>query len=579
MGCGTSTDASSPGGYDDDQEFTQEANRKKEGGSTNKNRDDQEDDFFEVEEAEGEQFMAVRPWIGQVEEPDNHNEANPEKPDANYSLHYVYGYRSADSRQNVHFNSEGNATYMTAALGVILNVGDNTQKFFGGGEVENTSKQTASDMKSHTNDILCIKLNRDRTTAATGQNGSRPVLFTWDACSGEMKGRFKLDKGARGVNAIAWSKDGDYIACVDNSNDHNVYVIKTSDMSLVFKEKGGPDKVHDIEFSNDSNRFVTVGTKHCYFWNAEDPGEKKRGIFDGKPMTSFCCAAWGADDTCYTGGANSKIYVWQENKCQKTMDLHKKGFVCTLKWADGQLYSGAKDGDIHEVDIENGTSKRCWSFGNLVRAVDVMGGNMLAGLRNGDIWLRPLDGGEGNVIMSSHNDGEVWGLASKDGKILTSGDDNQVIVWDPEKRCKEASYSVNDNPGKKTRGGASTLSSKPDNQQSRCVAAGTEHIAVAGNDGSVYIRAVGDYGNNIATLTDSKEWIEVMAFSPDNSMLAVGSHDNRIYIYNTSDWSLKGTCKGHSSYIMALDFCTHNNYLRSNCGAYELLFWTMADCQ
>ena len=70
-----------------------------------------------------------------------------------------------------------------------------------------------------------------------------------------------------------------------------------------------------------------------------------------------------------------------------------------------------------------------------------------------------------------------------------------------------------------------------------------------------------------------------MAFSPDQSMLAVGSHDNNIYIYNTSDWSLKGTCTGHSSYIMALDFCTHNNYLRSNCGAYELLFFTMNDCQ
>lgn len=28
---------------------------------------------------------------------------------------------------------------------------------------------------------------------------------------------------------------------------------------------------------------------------------------------------------------------------------------------------------------------------------------------------------------------------------------------------------------------------------------------------------------------------------------------------------------------MAIDFCTHNNYLRSNCGAYELLFWTVAD--
>merc|ERR1711893_430847 len=100
---------------DDDQEFTQEANRKKEGGSTNKNRDDQEDDFFEVEEAEGEQFMAVRPWIGQIEEPDNHNERNDDVPDVTYALEYVYGYRAADSRQNVYWNSAGQAVYMTAA--------------------------------------------------------------------------------------------------------------------------------------------------------------------------------------------------------------------------------------------------------------------------------------------------------------------------------------------------------------------------------------------------------------------------------------------------------------------------------
>ena len=129
------------------------------------------------------------------------------------------------------------------------------------------------------------------------------------------------------------------------------------------------------------------------------------------------------------------------------MDVHKKGFVCTLKYADGQLYSGAKDGDIHEVDVESGSSKRSWSFGNLVRAVDVKDGQMLAGLRNGDIWLRPLDGGEGKVIMSSHNDGEVWGLAMKDGKLLTSGDDNQVIVWDPEKRMKESSVVVSETEG------------------------------------------------------------------------------------------------------------------------------------
>lgn len=67
-----------------------------------------------------------------------------------------------------------------------------------------------------------------------------------------------------------------------------------------------------------------------------------------------------------------------------------------------------------------------------------------------------------------------------------------------------------------------------------------------------------------------------MAFSPDGSMLAVGSHDNTIYIYNTSDWSLKARCSKHSSYIMAFDWSADSTLIRSNCGAYELLFFNAA---
>jgi len=47
-----------------------------------------------------------------------------------------------------------------------------------------------------------------------------------------------------------------------------------------------------------------------------------------------------------------------------------------------------------------------------------------------------------------------------------------------------------------------------------------------------------------------------MAFSPDQTMFAVGSHDNYLYIYNTADggFTLKGKHCKHSSYIMALDW-------------------------
>jgi len=161
MGCGSS-DASSPAGGDDEVDREE----KRCGGS--KHADKERDDFFEVEEATGEQFMSVRPWIGQIAEPDNHNPVCNDQPEAQYSLEYVYGYRSADSRQNVHFNSNGNACYMTAALGVVLDQNANTQCFFGGGEVDNVAKQKASDECHHTNDVMCIKVSNCRTTACTG---------------------------------------------------------------------------------------------------------------------------------------------------------------------------------------------------------------------------------------------------------------------------------------------------------------------------------------------------------------------------------------------------------------------------
>ena len=76
---------------------------------------------------------------------------------------------------------------MTACLGVILNKDSNTQKFFGGGEVENSSKQVSSTKDSHNNDIMCMDVNTSggRNLAVTGQVGKWPAVFIWDTTTGE----------------------------------------------------------------------------------------------------------------------------------------------------------------------------------------------------------------------------------------------------------------------------------------------------------------------------------------------------------------------------------------------------------
>lgn len=254
-----------------------------------------------------------------------------------------------------------------------------------------------------------------------------------------------------------------------------------------------------------------------------------------------------------------------------------KGFISAIRFANGQLFSGAKDGIIKVMTPGSLEVTKSIDMGCLVRAIDCCPqGNLLVGTRDGTIT--GIMGDNRKEIMKSHSDGEVWGLAQDNsGAIITSGDDNKVMFWDPANRCNTKTVKVSDKRKKAARGGASTLSKLPDSQCSRAVAVNSDYLAIAANDGTVHIRTCADPNNNIAELTDSREWIEVMAFSPNNELLAVGSHDNNIYIYSTANWGLVGTCKGHNSYIMALDWCEHSKYIRSNCGAYELLFFTGDD--
>ncbi len=106
---------------------------------------------------------------------------------------------------------------MTACLGIVLDQASNTQKFFGTGEVDNTSKQVSADTNGHNNDILALKMNTCNgvNLCVTGQVGKAPAVFVWDASSCQKVQRVKLPQGARGVSAVAISEDGKYIACAD----------------------------------------------------------------------------------------------------------------------------------------------------------------------------------------------------------------------------------------------------------------------------------------------------------------------------------------------------------------------------
>jgi echinoderm microtubule-associated protein-like 1/2 len=467
---------------------------------------------------------------------------------------------------------------MTAALGVVLDheCTPPQQKFFGGGEVDNTAKNVANDTKAHTDDIMSIGICGARKVAVTGQVGRAPAVFTWDACSGEMMQRMKLPRGSRGVSAINISPCAGWVAAVDLHNDHRVHCFNAATGECKFMEKGSTDKILDVAFDRcaGSNRFATAGCKHIAFWTTD--GEKEGGLFGSTPRTSFSCCAFDTKGRCFAGGANGKIYCFEGRSAQSAMEAHK-GFICGIKcFGDNKMLTGARDGIVKLWNTDDMSCTKEWQFDSLVRAVDMddSESTLIVGLRDGCIWHVNMADDSRKAVMMSHSDGEVWGLQVDDCGVWTSGDDNKVMLWDADNHCFSKQVSVTDRREGQIRGkGASTLSKCPASQQSRAVATNADWIAISGNDGKVSIRAKSDPSTECHLLKEAREWNECMAFSPCNTYFAVGSHDNYVYIYNVADWSCMGKLKGHSSFIVAFDWSCDSTYIRSNCGAHEILYF------
>lgn len=74
------------------------------------------------------------------------------------------------------------------------------------------------------------------------------------------------------------------------------------------------------------------------------------------------------------------------------------------------------------------------------------------------------------------------------------------------------------------------------------------------------------------------EWIEDLKFSPDGKSLAVGAHDNKLYVFSMPDCKLRGKKFGaSSSFITHLDWSLDSSFLRTTDGSYEILYYDVTN--
>lgn len=515
---------------------------------------------------------SFRPWLGAVKDPSNPPAFNPAQPDECLVLQHVYGFRAFDTRQNVWYTASAQEiVYMTAALGIVLNTETNVQKFFGGGEVGTVS--------GHDDDVTAIAIHPDRTLVVTGQIGKNPRICVWDSRDCTLKSAFSQGVDTKSVKSISFSASGKYVYTIADNDKHTVSAFDWESGKLIASQNTGADFVIGLKGSpKDDTIFAIAGKNGIKIGQLTKEGIKiSKGIFGKNPMADMYSLEWTSDGRLFTGSLKGNLYVWTGNTCTKTIPCHN-GSLSAMSYRGGRLVTGGKDGYVHIFDKDLRIKKKI-NVGSMPRAIDQDSeGDIVVGLKNGTI-LEIKDESKLKLHMKGHSEGEAWGLAicPKTGYVITSCDDNRILVWDPTKKTCVNIGTVNETAGPKPKGGASTTSTFPPNQCARAldVNAVNGHVCIGINNGEFSIRASStDLNKVIAQRKDAKEWIEVVKYSPDGEKLAVGSHDNAVYIYTVGDgYKPFKKLNKHTSFITALDWSEDSNFLHTQCGAYDLLYW------
>ncbi|XP_029862721.1 echinoderm microtubule-associated protein-like 3 isoform X1 [Aquila chrysaetos chrysaetos] len=500
-----------------------------------------------------------------------------ELPPERLQLDWVYGYRGRDSRSNLHVLASGELVYFIACVVILLHVPRRRQRHY----------------LRHSDCVRCLAVHPDRLRVATGQAAGvdkdgkplQPIVHIWDSATLLTLQQIGLGSFERGVGSLAFSTadQGAYLCVVDDSNEHMMSVWDCARGTKQAEVKSTNESVLTVEFNpQDSSSIITSGKSHVYFWTWSGATlTKKQGIFGKYKKPKFIqCFIFDAAGDVLTGDSEGNILTWtraagdgrtpgkggkETYQIGQQTRAHEGSIFALCRRRDGTVLSGG------------GKDRRvvCWSpalvllqeaelperFGAVRTIAEGPGDELLVGTTRNALLRGTLATGF-TPIVQGHTD-EVWGLATHPSccLFLTCGHDRQLCLWDGQEHALAWSLALEDT--------GLCADFHP----------GGQVVAVGLLTGRWLVLDTATQ-QPLAGGSDGNEQLSVVRFSPDGSFLAIGSHDNFIYIYSVTEGGRKytrfGRCTGHSSFITHLDWSKDGRFVMSNSGDYEILYWDVA---
>uniref|UniRef100_A0A8C7YF04 EMAP like 2 n=1 Tax=Oryzias sinensis TaxID=183150 RepID=A0A8C7YF04_9TELE len=455
-------------------------------------------------------------------------------PDKKLKLQWAYGYRGRDCRSNLYLLPTGEIVYFIASVVVLYNTEEQQQRHYLG----------------HTDDVKCLSVHPDMVTIATGQVAGNskegkllaPHVRIWDSVSLNTVHVIGMGGFDRAVTCVSFSKSngGAFLCAVDDANDHILSVWDWQKEKQLADVKCSNDSVLAAVFHPmDNNLIVTCGKSHINFWTMEGRTlTKRQGLFEKHEKPKYVlCVAFAENGDTITGDSSGNIYIWAKGGTRishAVSGAHEGGIfsICVLK--DGTMVSGGgKDRRVvlWDHDYRKKAEMEVSDALGPVRALaEGKPEELFVGTTKNAI-IRAAFPDTLTPIVQGHTD-ELWGLDVHPSmeQFVTCAQDKLVQLWDSNSHQPLWSKSIED--------------------QARSVGFHPSGAVLAvGTMTGRWLVLDADTRDLVSVHTDGNEMISTIRYSPDGNFLAVGSHDNFVYIYAVSEGGRKYSRVGKCSSI------------------------------
>ncbi|HEV8111723.1 MAG TPA: protein kinase [Planctomycetota bacterium] len=362
------------------------------------------------------------------------------------------------------------------------------------------------------NDTLCVALGSEGL-AAVGSNDKRVYLV--DPEARRVVAALAGDSGQ--IPAVAFERRGARMAT--GSSSGLVRVWDTHERSQLAVLSGARGAVRQVAFSADGSRVLAVAGNELGVWDVtSDPRVLRRH------------ASYVYDLEFIRGGA-------------RLVSLSYDGTLCIWDARSLELLG----------EVGGGAARTTYA---LAAARD---GDLLALARSGSVSI--VDGDSLQPLRTFELSGAdiARDLSfSRDGSLLVVRSDKRVVLLDVQSGRSRGAWPTRF---------STPYSAVEFSHDGRCFAysEGSQAVVRDAASGDVLARLQGHLG-----------FVEALAFSPDDTLLASGALDHCVRLWEVSSWSARGVLEGHTDRVYALAFSPDGKMLASGSNDTTIRLWSVA---